>query len=839
MTSENDHSAERMARIEALFHQALARRPQEREAYVMEACADDHDLRASVIRLLKADEGSEAFLAAPAGGAELLRPGAVESPPPSVGRRPGQQIGPYRLVRLIGTGGMGEVWLAERDDEHFSKSVAIKLLKHGLDTVEWLQRFRHERQVLANIEHPNIARLIDGGATDDGKPYLVMEYVDGTPIDRYCDEQGLSLRERLTIFRVVCDAVQHAHQNLVIHRDLKPANILVSADGNVKLLDFGIAKVLDDEPHDSGGDVTIAERRLLTPRYASPEQAKGVMMSTASDVYSLGVVLYELLTGRPPYPMAPSSARTVEQIICEEEPARPSTAIARASGEATTSSGSASGHQADAQAISRLRGLDPIQLRNALRGDLDTIILKALRKEPERRYASAEALSEDIRRHLEELPVIARPDTFGYRCAKFIRRNRVGVLAAVLVFAVTLCGFIVTSAMYVRAEAARQAEAAQRLTAQEVTNFLARMLASANPRLARGKDISLLRELVDDAALRIETELVDQPAARTKLAHILGQVYHAVGLYDEAEPLLTSSLAGYIEHFAADDPGVYLAEHNLAVLRQDQGRLDEARELFRSSLEGRRRVLGPTHADTLASLSNLANHFLLRRENEKAEKLLREALELRTETLGGTHPDTMVTLNDLANLLSATGRVAEAEQHLKALVRNQAAVLPPDHQDLLVSKNDLAMVYRRQDKLREAEALLRDVVDAFRRTIGDDHIDTLITMNNLARVIGESGRDEEAESMFRETVERAMRSQPDGSYFTAVFRGGYGKTLMRLERYELAERELRSSCDTLSESLGADHSYTQRFLPALVELYEITDQPEKAARDRSMIPVSE
>jgi serine/threonine protein kinase/tetratricopeptide (TPR) repeat protein len=413
---------ERWARIEGLFQAALERSPGERAVFLKEACADDPALRQEVESLIASHEQAGPFLAASAFAAAGQLLAENEDQP-----MPEQRLGSYQLVREIGRGGMGAIYLATRADDEYQKQVAIKLVKRGMDTDSIIRRFRNERQILANLDHPNIARLLDGGTTADGRPYFVMDYVEGLPIDVYCDTRQLSTTERLQLFRTVCSAVHYAHEHHIIHRDLKPSNILVTAEGVLKLLDFGIAKVLDPERVAQTVDATGA-LRLLTPEYASPEQVRGEPVTPASDVYSLGVLLYELLTGRRPHRVHAPTPLEIERMVGETEPEKPSAVINR-----IAERSSADGRTPTPESVSELRHTRPKALRRRLAGDLDNLVLMALRKEPERRYPSVAAFSEDIRRHLEGQPVTARRDTFAYRSVKFIHRNKAGVLQTTLV----------------------------------------------------------------------------------------------------------------------------------------------------------------------------------------------------------------------------------------------------------------------------------------------------------------------------------------------------------------------------------------------------------------------
>jgi len=423
---------EQWAQVKEGFHAATELPPAERAAFVRQHCNGDAEMLRELQLLLESHDEAEHFIEQPA----LASASEIFST--ETGSRVGQSIGHYRVVREIGRGGMGVVLLAVRDDDQFKKHVAIKLLRRGMDTEDILRRFRNERQILASLEHPHIARLIDGGMTEDGLPYFVLEYVEGEPLDKYCDEHRLTTPDRLQIFSKVCAAVQYAHQNLIVHRDLKPSNILVTSAGEPKLLDFGIAKLLNPELTTYTISPTATMARLMTPDYASPEQIRGRTITTASDVYSLGVVLYRLLTGHAPYHFVDSSPQEIERLVCDTAPEKPSTAVSRVE-ELTTGKGVT---RISPESVSKARQEQPDALRRRLRGDLDNIVLRALRKEPERRYSSAAQLSDDIHRYLDGLPVTARPNTFGYRASKFVARNQVGVAAAAVVVLAVVAGLV-------------------------------------------------------------------------------------------------------------------------------------------------------------------------------------------------------------------------------------------------------------------------------------------------------------------------------------------------------------------------------------------------------------
>ena len=423
-------TSERWQKIKAVLEDALEREAPERTAFLDAACQGDDELRGEVEALLASEAEAGDFIETP-----IFRLRLSDTAPLAEGQR----VGAYRIVREIGRGGMGSVYLAERADEAYRQKVALKVLRRGMDTDEIVRRFRSERQILANLKHENIAMLLDGGAVEDGRPFLVMEHVEGRPLDEYCDARKLSTRERLELFRKVCSAVHLAHQNLVVHRDLKPGNILVTADGVPKLLDFGIAKIVDP---DQQSTLTRADLRPMTPEYASPEQVRGDAITTASDIYSLGVLLYHLLTGHSPYRPATRDPMSLAKAICETEPPRPSSVINKIE-EVKRPDGSA--RQVTPESVSQVRDGDAGALRRHLAGDLDTIVLKAMQKDPQRRYASVDQLSNDIARHLDGLPVIAQKDTLRYRMGKFVGRHKVGVsLAAVLALLIVGAGITVT-----------------------------------------------------------------------------------------------------------------------------------------------------------------------------------------------------------------------------------------------------------------------------------------------------------------------------------------------------------------------------------------------------------
>jgi serine/threonine protein kinase len=546
---------EEWRRVREILEHALELASDRRSAYLQEVCAGNAALRLEVEALIDADErAGTGFLA---GNAVEASP--VLAAPEEAVSLAGTRIGPYQIVEEIGHGGMGTVYRAVRADDQYRKQVAIKVVRGGLGDEFRLRRFRAERQILANLDHANIARLLDGGATEDGRPYVVMEYIEGRPIDEYCDQRKLPLPERLKLFRTVCSAVAYAHQRLVIHRDIKPANILVTEQGEPKLLDFGIAKILDPEAAEAEHTVTVL--RLMTPEYASPEQVRGEAITTASDVYSLGVVLYGLLTGRRPYGRASRVARDIVQAVIETEPEKPSASVTRA--ETVT-----------AQTVSETRDEIPEKLQRRLRGDLDNIVLKALRKEPERRYASVDQFSEDIRRHLEGLPVIARPDTFFYRSSKFVKRHKAGVAAAITVLLTLVVGLAITVHETYIARAER-AKAERRFN--DVRKLANSLLFEVHDAIQTLPGATPARKLIVDRALQYLDALAKEAKGDLSLQRELGAAYEKVG--DVQGGFRTSNLGDISGSIASYRKSLAIRE---AVVAADPANIAAQRELITS-----------------------------------------------------------------------------------------------------------------------------------------------------------------------------------------------------------------------------------------------------------------
>ena len=749
-------------RIETLFFAALERMPEARAAYLMEACADDPDLRREVEEMLFAHEESgsldieERLLAGP----------STRRPEPE--SMAGKDVGPYHLRRLLGRGGMGEVYLAERADGQYEQLVALKVIRAGLHSAEIVARFRMERQILAQLVHPNIAYLTDGGVTPEGCPFLVMPFVDGVPITLYCDTHRLPIAERLRLFRTVCTAVQFAHRNMVVHRDLKPSNILVTEEGVVKLLDFGIAKLLDAEAAE--GPMTRADVRVMTPEYAAPEQIRGEAVTTATDVYALGVLLFELLTGHNPNRTSQRSDASGDREGREPKRLRPSVRLAHTDKTEPDSS---------LEAVSAARSTTPKRLRRRLRGDLDNIVMMALREEPERRYASADQFAEDIERYLSGRPVIARKDTAAYRLLKFIRRHRLGVgmAAAVIVLILGFTGAILMQGRTVALQ--RDAARVERDKATRVAAFLQNVFSAADPALSRG-DALTARELLDQGAARIESELADAPAVKADLMQTIGGAYQSLALYDEAERMLGEALT----------------------LRQA--------------------MHAPPHSDIAEGMVALGTLYLKRSRFRVADSLISAALAMQTRL---STPDSSAlarTRARLADVRVAFGQYDAAEQLYRTALTTLEARYGPDHPEVLEVMNDLAGVRQAQDAFEEAEALMHTVLERRRQRYGERHVSVLASKRSLADLYREQDRFDEARSLYEEVLADSRRIYGPGHPAVAAALADLGALTMDLGAYEDALHYYEQAIQMAEAALGTAHltPLGYRSNLALIYLYQ-------------------
>ncbi|HEY4646048.1 MAG TPA: serine/threonine-protein kinase, partial [Steroidobacteraceae bacterium] len=798
--------AEQLQVVEEIVRQASELGPHERLAFLRKACGGDTALYDAVI-----EHVSQSWMSDLAG--ELLSRGDASL---ALGdtRQAGQLIGPYRIVRVLGRGGMGEVYLCERADDQYRKQVAIKLVGSGLISRQVQNRLRTERQILATLDHPNIARLLDGGATADGVPYLVMEYVEGEPIDVYCDRHELPIGERLQLFQTVCSAVQAAHRNLIVHRDLKPTNILVTADGTPKLLDFGIAKLLDVRETAHTVAVTQADIRILTPDHASPEQIRGQPITTASDVYVLGVLLYELLTGRRPFKVEGLRLIDIERLICEQPPVPPSQALSPAEMSRT-----------ELELAAGRRRTTVVRLRRQLAGDLDNIILMAMRKEAERRYGSVEQLAADIANYTRGMPVIARRDTWGYRTHKFIGRHTLGVSLATAL-AVLLVGFAV--AMYVQAEriaqqrdeanAQRARAEAERNRATQVSNFLVDSFRRSDPGQHLGEQMTA-NEILERGAQRIESELKQDPESQSHMMDAIGRVYLSMGDADKALPLLERSLLLRRQLYGPRHLLTASSMQSLATARRDKGDFAESERLLREALSIQRQSLGSDDEAVAATLQDLARLLRDRGDWDSAEKIYRQSLKTyealgKERSLGATD-----VMTGLANVLTYKGEHAAAETLYRRALEIDRGLRGPTHPNVATEMMGLALVLQMQNELVEAEPLYRESIDILRRVSGAEHPDTLAALGNYGWFLQIKGEFDNAERVLREVLTLDRHRLGPRHAFVGYDMSNLADVLY--ERGSVSEAEIlyREALAIFDASLPANHQYVAAALVGLARIF--------------------
>jgi len=763
---------EEWPRVKEIVAEALEREPPVRGAYLDEACTENVTLRLEVESLLAAFDESDGLFDVDAG-----------EPPTHP-----EKVGAYRLIRELGVGGMGQVWLAEQT-EPVRRLIALKLIRDGIYDAAVVHRFQAERQSLAIMDHPAIAKVFDAGTTSTGQPYFAMEYVAGLPITDYCDQKRLGIVDRLRLFFQVCEGVQHAHQKSILHRDLKPSNILVvDVDGKPqpRIIDFGLAKAIASaEP---GHTLFTHQGAFLgTPGYMSPEQADPEIqdIDTRADVYSLGVLLYELLTGFLPFDAPDWKKQKLDEMLRqlrESDPRRPSSKV------------NANRNTSSPQAAAR--GVDSRHLVKLLRGDLDWIVLKTLEKDRQRRYGTAFELAADIERHLENRPVAARPASTAYRLQKYVRRNRATVAVLAGVFAL-LIAFGITQTVQLR-RITRERDRADR-----IAGFMTNMFKVSDPSEARGNSITA-REILDRAAKDVDSGLTRDPELQAQMMYEMGSVFKNLGLYDRAGRLLAQSLQIRRRVLGPNNADTLKSQNILAKTMYLQGRYAEAETLFREVLEIRRRSLGTEHPDTLQSQSDLAEDFSVEGLYADAAKLRQETYNIRRRILGPEHPSTLDSLGNLAISLEDLGRNAEAEKLWRETLAARRRVLGPDHQVTLDTMNNLALDLEREDRYADAESLERETIDARRRILGPEHPDTLDSMSNLARLLGRQSRYADCEKQLQEILEVQRRVDGPEHPDTLDTLSDLAATISAEGRYAEAEKLQRELLDIRVRVLGSE-----------------------------------
>jgi serine/threonine protein kinase len=842
-----------------LFTEAIQLADEERIAFLDRACADDEDLRRRIDALLRSNERAGDFLETPPTGSINEVRAKV-----SAGEKAGDLVDRYKLLQQIGEGGCGIVFLAEQE-EPVHRRVALKVIKPGMDTKSVIARFEAERQALAMMDHPNIAKIFDAGTTESGRPYFVMELVQGTKITEYCDQHALTTAERLTLFAQVCQAVQHAHQKGIIHRDIKPSNILVTTTlqgaALPVVIDFGIAKATTNQQLTDKTLFTAVEMLIGTPAYMSPEQAAltNVDVDTRTDIYSLGVLLYELLTGATPFDtqaLLKSGLDEIRRVVREQEPVSPSARLSKLA-------------DADLTTLAYYRHSEPSTLVRAVRGDLDWIVMKALEKDRTRRYATANGLALDIQRFLANEAVSARPPSKIYKLRKAAQRNKL-LFGAVGAIALLLVVSLIVVSLALSKE--RQASA----KSQQVTIFLEKMLDGAGPRAARGLDTTMLREILDETTARIDKELANQPSVQAELRSLIGKLYEEFGNFAQAEDMERAALAIRRREFgpnsvetaaSLNDLGLELmAQHklseaervhaealairrrqlgpenadtatslnDLAAVYRDQGRLAEAESKAREALRIRRKLFGPEHVDVADSLRNLSIIQGSQSKWAEAKKTAEEVLAMRRKLLGPNHPFVASSLEDVAWAASGTGQFAEAERLDQEALLIRKSLLGEAHPDVTRTLNALGQLLGNRNDLPTADAILKATLSIQRKLIGDDHKETLETFHALGKVLDNEGKTTEAESVWHEALAAWHQRGDDETPQRLFTLRGLVDTLEHESKWPEAESVWRESLVLWRKLRGnedRDSMFTLRRLALALEAERKWSEAESVHRE--------
>jgi serine/threonine-protein kinase len=777
----------RWSQVRGLFEELVDLPAAERDSRL--TGVGDAELAARVRQLLEADSEAGGFLETPAGAlgiaGGLFQDDGEEAP---------ERIGPYRILRRLGRGGMGEVFLAERADGLFEQRVAIKLLRRGMATDDVLARFARERRILARLAHPHIARLLDGGATEDGRPYFVMELVEGEPITAYCRSRRATVSERLRLLLDACDAVAEAHRSLVVHRDLKPSNVLVTAGGEVKLLDFGIAKVLGPDDTGEAGEKDVethTDLRLLTPAYAAPEQILGEPVTAATDVWALGALAYELLTGTLPQKREPRSPAALAAAASSDAIERPSQRVADV--------------PLDRIPVAEPAEADRRRIERQLRGDLDNVLLMALRREPERRYGSVSALAGDFRRHREGRPVKARPDTLSYRAGKFVRRNRLSVAAAVLVAVSLVGGLVATARQRARAESNARVAAAAARRADAVKEFLIGLFEIADPDQTGGNLPA--SELLDQAGKRLDTELSSEPDVQADLLDAVARIDRSLGRLEPAESLARRSLAVRQRILPSGDGAIGRSLATLGAITMDRGKLDEAEKQLAEAL---RTVEARDGAKSLAAArvrSDYAQVLFWKGDVATAEKLESSVYETYRAELGENAVQTAIHRRNRGILLEELDRLDEAEADSRASQAVLERRLGPEHPNLGQSYVNLAVLLDRRGKAEEAEKWFLRSLEVRRKALGPDHRVVGQTLQLLALFYLNQGRLDESEENYRRALALFRAIEPK-HFEVGKCLNGLALVASRRGRYAESEATLSEVIVLFDEVLGPKHTFS-------------------------------
>lgn len=786
----------------AIFEEAVDLPAADRPAYLDDTCENDQ-IRRLVEELLAADEEAETlsterplidrpFVDRPPFSPEdeHRRPRSWKEETAAASRTP-ETIGAYRILRRVGQGGMSTAYLAVRADDAFRRHVVVKVVRRGMETEPILRRLRTERQILASLDHPYVARLFDGGSTEDGLPFFVMEYVEGSPIDRYCEQNELSLDDRLSLFRKVCSAVHYAHQNLVIHRDIKPSNILVTTGGDPKLLDFGIARLLNPDLISTEVEPTATWQRVMTPSYASPEHLRGLQVTTGSDVYSLGVLLYKLLTGRLPRTFTGRSPSEIERLLSETEPPRPSTV------EVEPTSPKADRETTGGTAVTGWARTLPKQLA----GDLDAIVLKALRTAPVQRYGSVAQLDADIERYQQGLPVEARAGSWRYRTGKFLRRHRRAAVA-LAGLAVLLVGFVVAMALQsARVTRERDQARLERDKKQEVLELILEVFRLSNPFVLPGEELTV-RDALARSVPVLESGLQNQPEVRAELLQTSGSILTVLGDYQPALVQLEEAL-DLRQKLPETPPGELVeALSGLAAVRKELGELEEAETLAIRAVDLARSLENDDHQLLASALTELASVYCFQSQYDAAEEPARDALELARKIPGSLQE--IRALEFLALIASSRGNYPAAEAHYRQALALRQQRFGDRHPVNIITLNNLGMVLRRREAFAEAARTYEELLEIQRESYGDDYRDPF-ALANLAGLRYGQERYEEAAELFGQALDAVVEDAGPEHWMAYVFQLAIQDSHIRQGEFQDAEGRIRQLLTIWRPRLGADH----------------------------------
>ncbi|HEY0458382.1 MAG TPA: tetratricopeptide repeat protein [Pyrinomonadaceae bacterium] len=799
--------SENWKKVKELLDEVLSREASERRPF-LENCGAGIEILSEVESLLAFEEESE----------DLMRLSAVEFSRDFFDEDAdnlliGQTVGNYKIVRELGQGGMGAVYLAERADGKFAQRAALKLLKREMNTAALRRRFQHEREILASLEHPNIARLLDAGTTDDKIPFLAMEYVEGLPLDEYCSNHKLDLNQRLDLFRKVSAAVNFAHRNLVVHRDLKPSNILVTADGTPKLLDFGISKILSAEL-ENAGSATVTGLGVMTPSYASPEQLQNKSVTTATDIYSLGVILYELLSGQRPFEAKEGDLKEICRAVIETEP-KPPSAVISDSGFRISDLEKKSKSKSNFTKNQNQKTNPKSRIPNpkSIMGDLDNIVLKALRKEPERRYSSAENLAEDIHRHQRGLPVTARPNTFSYRAEKFFKRNRAGVIAGTLIVLAIIGGIIATFRQSRIAALERDRARLEAAKAEKINSFLQNVLTLSNPLFFSENPERNLKatvaEAVDEAAGAVETELEGQPEIQAEIHYTLGKTYMGQGQFEKARAQLEKARENFLRLSPDNLPKAMQINSILGSLIFFEGKEDDSEKMLAESVRYFRENLEKKAENKFwlaMSLSDLGAVISRKGRISESEKLFHESLDYGS-TLDGQ--DRWLTINIMGNLgdiLVEQGKIDEAIGFYQKSIEEGRKLSDKPRTEIGNQFYDLGRVYKRLEKYDLAQENIQKAYEIFKETIGEEHIYTAMARKQIAELYYLRGDYAKARAEIDEVLKVIRRVAPEQpNLYTIYSEEVLANVLTKTGEAEKAENIMREVVAAYKKLLESPH----------------------------------